>query len=99
MVVLCVLVAVLVGFLIWIIFSELNKDDENEKILRDFFDFSEKSTQAQVILLLLLSNFSLSIMFLLQVGKKVSILISRLFIETITIGKSSILDLKLMVTR
>ena len=97
--VLCVLVVVLVGFLICIIFSELNKDDENEKILRDFFDFSEKSTQAQVILLLLLSNFSLSIMFLLQVGKKVSILISRLFIETITIGKSSILDSKLMVTR
>lgn len=42
MVVLCVLVAVLVGFLIWIIFSELNKDDENEKILRDFFRFFRK---------------------------------------------------------
>lgn len=39
MVVLCVIVVVLVGFLIWIIFSELNKDDENEKILRDFFRF------------------------------------------------------------
>lgn len=42
MVVLCVLVGVLVGFLIWIIFSELNKDDENEKILRDFFRFFRK---------------------------------------------------------
>lgn len=42
MVVLCVLVVVLVGFLIWIIFSELNKDDENEKILRDFFRFFRK---------------------------------------------------------
>ena len=37
MVVLCIIVAVLVGFLIWIVFSALNKDDENEEIFRDFF--------------------------------------------------------------
>lgn len=42
MVVLCIIVAALVGFLIWIIFSELNKDDENEKIFRDFFRFFRK---------------------------------------------------------
>jgi hypothetical protein len=40
MVVLCIIVVVLIGFSIWIIFSVLNKDDENEKIFRDFFDFS-----------------------------------------------------------
>lgn len=42
MVVCCILVAVLGGFLIWIIFSALNKDDENEKIFRDFFRFFRK---------------------------------------------------------
>lgn len=42
MVVLCIIVVVLVGFLIWIIFSELNKDDENEEIFRDFFRFFRK---------------------------------------------------------
>lgn len=42
MVVLCVIVVVLVGFLIWIIFSALNKDDENEIIFRDFFRFFRK---------------------------------------------------------
>lgn len=42
MVVICIIVVVLVGFLIWIIFSELNKDDENEKIFRDFFRFFRK---------------------------------------------------------
>lgn len=42
MVVLCIIVVVLIGFSIWIIFSVLNKDDENEKIFRDFFRFSEK---------------------------------------------------------
>lgn len=42
MVVLCVIVVVLVGFLIWIIFSALNKDDENKIIFRDFFRFFRK---------------------------------------------------------
>lgn len=42
MVVLCIIVVVLVGFLIWIIFSELNKDDENEEICKDFFRFFRK---------------------------------------------------------
>lgn len=36
---LCIIVVVLIGFSIWIIFSVLNKDDENEKIFRDFFRF------------------------------------------------------------
>lgn len=42
MVVLCIIVGVLICFLIWIIFSALNKDDENEKIFRDFFRFFRK---------------------------------------------------------
>ena len=42
MVVLCIIVVVLICFLIWIIFSALNKDDENEKIFRDFFRFFRK---------------------------------------------------------
>lgn len=42
MVVLCIIVIVLICFLIWIIFSALNKDDENEKIFRDFFRFFRK---------------------------------------------------------
>lgn len=42
MVVLYVIVGVLICFLIWIIFSALNKDDENEKIFRDFFRFFRK---------------------------------------------------------
>lgn len=42
MVVLCIIVGVLICFLIWIIFSALNKDDENEKIIRDFFRFFRK---------------------------------------------------------
>ena len=41
MVVLCIIVGVLICFLIWIIFSALNKD-ENEKIFRDFFRFFRK---------------------------------------------------------
>lgn len=42
MVVLYIIVGVLICFLIWIIFSALNKDDENEKIFRDFFRFFRK---------------------------------------------------------
>lgn len=44
MVVRCIIVVMLVGFstLTWIIFSSLNKDDENEKIFRDFFRFFRK---------------------------------------------------------
>jgi hypothetical protein len=42
MVVLCIIVVVLIGFSIWIIFSVLNKDDENEKIFGDFFRFFRK---------------------------------------------------------
>jgi len=42
MVVLCIIVVVLICFLIWIISSALNKDDENEKIFRDFFRFFRK---------------------------------------------------------
>lgn len=42
MVVLCIIVGVLICFLIWIVFSALNKDDENEKIFRDFFRFFRK---------------------------------------------------------
>lgn len=42
MVVLCIIVAVLVGFLIWIIFSALNKDDNNEEIFKDFLRFPRK---------------------------------------------------------
>jgi hypothetical protein len=42
MVVLCIIVVVLIGFSIWIIFSVLNKDDEIEKIFRDFFRFFRK---------------------------------------------------------
>ena len=44
MVVRCIIVVMLVGFstLTWITFSELNKDDENEKIFRDFFRFFRK---------------------------------------------------------
>lgn len=42
MVVLYVIVGVLICFLIWIIFSALNRDDENEKIFRDFFRFFRK---------------------------------------------------------
>lgn len=40
----CIIVVMLVGFsiLTWIIFSSLNKDDENEKIFRDFFRFFRK---------------------------------------------------------
>ena len=42
MVVLYIIVGVLICFLIWIIFSALNKDDENERIFRDFFRFFRK---------------------------------------------------------
>lgn len=44
MVVRCIIVVMLVGFstLTWIIFSSFNKDDENEKIFRDFFRFFRK---------------------------------------------------------
>lgn len=42
MVVLYVIVGVIICFLIWIIFSALNRDDENEKIFRDFFRFFRK---------------------------------------------------------
>lgn len=42
MVVLCIIVVMLVGFLTWIIFSELNYDDKNEEIFRDFFRFFRK---------------------------------------------------------
>jgi len=44
MVVRCIIVVMLVGFstLTWIIFSELNYDDKNEEIFRDFFRFFRK---------------------------------------------------------
>ena len=52
MVVLCIIVVVLICFLIWIIFSALNKDDVNEKIFRDFFRFFRKiDLDPEVILL------------------------------------------------
>lgn len=94
-----VIVVMLVGLLTFIICSELSYDDKNEEIFRDFFRFSEKSTHIQTTLLLPSNNFSLSIMFLRQVGKNASIVIFGLFTETITIQKSSVLNSKLTATR
>lgn len=42
MVVLYIIVGVLICLSIWAFFSALNKDDENEKIFRDFFRFFRK---------------------------------------------------------
>lgn len=42
MVALCIIVGVLICLSIWTVFSELNKNDENEKIFRDFFRFFRK---------------------------------------------------------
>lgn len=92
-----VIVVMLVGLLTFIICSELSYDNKNEEIFRDFFRFFEKSTHIQTTLLLPSNNFSLSIMFLRQVGKNASIVIFGLFTETIR--KSSVLDSKLTATR
>lgn len=42
MVALCIIVGVLICLSVWTVFSELNKNDENEKIFRDFFRFFRK---------------------------------------------------------
>lgn len=42
MVALCIIVGVLICLSIWTVFSELNKNDENKKIFRDFFRFFRK---------------------------------------------------------
>lgn len=42
MVMICIIVGVLICCSIWTIFSELNKDNEDKKIFRDFFRFFRK---------------------------------------------------------
>ena len=42
MVALCIIVGVLICLSVWTVFSELNKNDEDEKIFRDFFRFFRK---------------------------------------------------------